>query len=321
MSLSTERDGGSAAGRKGRAGPRPGSRARRNRLFGRQPLGLLFSAPYILFILAVLAYPLGYAVYISFHSYFFTAPGLNVDRPYVGFENYVTVLMDPAVLQSFANIGVFLVINVPLTVVLSLMLANALNRVSSLKTFFRVSYYVPYVTASVAVIGVWLFLFQQGGLINSLLGPLAPDPSWLTNSWLAMPTVALYVTWKQLGFFILLYLAALQNIPEELYESASIDGANKFHQFWNVTVPGVRPASVLVTLLATITGANLFTEPYLLTGGGGPDGASTSPVFLMYQKGILQGHPDVAAALGVILVIAVLLIALVQKRLVGGRES
>jgi multiple sugar transport system permease protein len=321
MSLSTEKDTRATAGGKRGAGGRPGSRARRSRIFGKQPLGLLFSAPYVVYILAVLAFPLGYAVYISFHSYFFTAPGVTVDRPFVGLDNYVTVLTDPAVIQSFGNIGIFLIINVPLTVVLSLVLANALNRVSRLKTFFRVSYYVPYVTASVAVIGVWMFLFQQDGLVNSLLGPLAPSPSWLTNSWLAMPTVALYVTWKQLGFFILLYLAALQNIPEELYESSSIDGANKWSQFWNVTVPGVRPASVLVTLLATITGANLFTEPYLLTGGGGPDGASTSPVFLMYQKGILQGRPDVAAALGVVLVIGVLLIALVQKRLVGGKES
>lgn len=239
----------------------------------------------------------------------------------MGFDNYVTVLSDPAVQRSFLNIGVFLIINVPLTVGLSLLLANALNRVTRLKTFFRLSYYVPYVTASVAVVGVWLFLFQEKGLLNTILGPTAPTPSWLVNSWLAMPTVALYVTWKQLGFFILLYLAALQNIPDELYESAAVDGGNKWVQFWNITVPGVRPASVLVTLLATITGANLFTEPYLLTGGGGPDGASASPVFIMYQRGLLQGNPDVAAALGVVLVIGVLLIALIQKRLVGGKED
>ncbi|MDQ6754002.1 MAG: sugar ABC transporter permease [Actinomycetota bacterium] len=294
---------------------------KKRNFLGRQPLGLLFSAPYVLYVLGVMAFPLGYAVWISFHQFFFTAPGVQVDRPFVGFDNYVTVLSDPAVQRSFLNIGVFLIINVPLTVGLSLILANALNRVQKMRTFFRVSYYVPYVTASVAVVGVWLFLFQQGGLVNSLLGPMAPSPSWLVNSWLAMPTVALYVTWKQLGFFILLYLAALQNIPDELYESASVDGANKRVQFWNITVPGVRSASVLVTLLATITGANLFTEPYLLTGGGGPDGASASPVFLMYQKGILQGNPDVAAALGVVLVIGVLLIALIQKRFVGGRED
>lgn len=300
--------------------PGPASRRRKN-LLGRQPLGIVFSAPYVIFILAVLAFPLGYAVYISFHDFFFTAPGVAVERPFVGFDNYAKVLSDPAVGRSFVNIGVFLIINVPLTVGLSLVLANALNRVTRLRTFFRVSYYVPYVTASVAVVGVWLFLFAQNGLVNSILGPFAPSPSWLVNSALAMPTVALYVTWKQLGFFILLYLAALQNIPEELYESASVDGAGKIRQFWSITVPSVRPASFLVTLLATITGANLFTEPYLLTGGGGPDGASTSPVFLMYQQGILQGNPDTAAALGVILVLGVLLLAYLQRRFIGGKDD
>ncbi len=200
----------------------------------------------------------------------------------------------------------------PLTVILSLTLATALNRGIRGQTFFRVAYYVPYVTASVAVVGVWLFLFSSGGLVNNILGPLAPDPSWLVNSTWAMPLIALFVTWKQLGFFILLYLAALQNVPKELYESASTDGANGFQTFMSVTVPGVRPATGLVTLLAIITGANLFTEPYLLTGGGGPDGASTSPVLLIYQKGIQQGNPDVASALGVILVIVVLIIGLVN---------
>lgn len=308
-----------------RAGIRPGLRRRgsrpRARLLGQHPLGIVFSLPYVVYVLGVLAVPFGFAIYISVHQYFFTAPGVEVDRPFVGLDNYATVLSDPAVGQSFLNILVFLVINVPLTVGLSLVLATALNKVRWLRTFFRVSYYVPYVTASVAVVGVWLFLFQQHGLVNSVLGPLAPQPSWLVNSWLAMPVVALYVTWKQLGFFILLYLAALQNIPNELYESAAVDGGSRWVQFWNVTVPGVRSASVLVVVLATITGANLFTEPYLLTAGGGPDGASSSPVFLMYQKGILQGNPDVASALGVILVAGILVVTLIQKGLVGGKEE
>ena len=135
-----------------------------------------------------------------------------------------------------------------------------------------------------------------------------------------MPTIAFFITWKQLGFYILLYLAALQNVGEELYESAAVDGASRWQAFWNVTVPGVRPATVLVLLLATITGANLFTEPYLLTGGGGPNGASSSPVLIMYQQGIQQGKPGYAAAIGVVLVIGTLIIAVPQNRLRGGRD-
>lgn len=301
--------------------PRSGSSKRRRlAILGRQPLGIVFAAPYAVFLAVVFAYPLGLAVWISFHDYFFTAPGTQVDRPFVGLDNYRTVLSDPAVRESFLNVLEFLVINVPLTVVLSLVLATLLNQAIRGRTFLRAAYFVPYVSASVALVAVWLFLFSNNGMVNNLLGPLAPDPSWLVNSKLAMPVVALFVTWKQMGFFILLYLAALQGVPKELYESASVDGASRFRSFMNVTVPGVRSATTLVVILATITGANLFTEPYLLTNGGGPDGASSSPVFLMYQRGIEQGNPDVAAAIGVLLVIGVLGITLFSRRLLERKD-
>jgi multiple sugar transport system permease protein len=278
----------------------------------------LFSAPYLAFVGVIFAFPLGFAVYMSAHDYFFTAPGVNVDRPFVGARNYVQALTDPAVRRSFYNVLVFLLINVTLTVVLALVLATLLNQVVHARAFLRVSFYLPYLTASVALVGVWLFLFSGTGLVNQLLGPLAPNPSWLVNEQLAMPSIALYVTWKGLGFYILLYLAALQNVGRELYEAAATDGASRWQAFWNVTVPGVRSATVLVLLLATITGANLFTEPYLLTGGGGPNGASTSPVLIMYQQGIQQGKPGYAAAIGVLLVILTLGIAFLQNWL--GRE-
>src|SRR6478672_10185845 len=199
-----------------------------SKVFGRQPLGAVFAAPYALFLALVFAYPLGLAVWISFHDYFFAAPGAQVDRPFVGLENYRTVLSDPDVQRAFVNVAIFLVINVPLTVVLSLVLAAGLNAAVRARTFLRVSYYVPYVTASVALVAVWLFLFSSGGLVNQILGPLAPSPSWLVNAKAAMPVIALFVTWKQLGLFILLYLAALQAIPKDLYEAAAVDRATGF---------------------------------------------------------------------------------------------
>ena len=308
---------GAGTGASSSAGsPHRASRSRVTAFLGRHPVGMVLVAPYAVYIAVVFAYPFGFAVWMSFHDYFFAAPGAVVDRPFVGLANYKAVLTDAGVRQAFGNILVFLVINVPLTVALALLLAVALNRVVHARTFLRVSFYVPYVTASVAVVGVWLFLFSSNGLINTVLGPLAPNPSWLVNESLAMPVIAVFVTWKQLGFFILLYLAALQNVPKELYESAAVDGANGWHQFWSVTVPAVRPATALVVILATITGGNLFTEPYLLTGGGGPNGASASPVLVMYQRGIQQGNPDVAAAIGVILVILVLVVSAINRKLI-----
>jgi multiple sugar transport system permease protein len=298
---------------------RPSKRQRLTRAaFGQNPIGMFFGAPYAVFIALLFAYPLFLAVWISFHSYFFTAPGVAVPRPFVGLANYTAVLTDPAVRQAFVNIGIFLVINVPLTVMLSLILATALNAVIPFRAFFRTSFFVPYVTASVATVGVWLFMFSSGGIASNILGPLAPKPSWLINQHWAMPSIAIYVTWKGLGIFILLYLAALQGVPKELYEAAKVDGASWWHRFRSVTVPGVRQVTTLVALLAIITGANLFTEPYLLTAGGGPNGKSTSPVLLIYQSGIEQNHPDFASALGVLLVILVVLISgglwLVQRR-------
>jgi multiple sugar transport system permease protein len=284
----------------------------------KQLTGFLFVSPWVVFFVGIFAYPLGFAVWMSFYDYFFAAPGADVDRPFVGFDNYTDALGDEDVRQSFRNIIVFLVINVPLTVVLAVTLAVALNAAIPFRSFFRTAYYLPYVTASVATIGVWLWLFSGNGLVNTLLGPLAPDPTWLINERLAMPSIAIYVTWKQLGMYVLLYLAALQNVPKELYEAASVDGGGRWASFRTVTWPGVRPATTLVLLLAIITGSNLFTEPYLLTGGGGPNGASASPVLIMYQTGIQQGDAGAGAAIGVMLVIFVAVLTLLVRRISEG---
>ena len=291
----------------------------RKRIFGEHPIGYAFAAPYFLFWLALFAFPLVFAVYISFHDYFFAAPGAVVERPFVGFENFATVLADPVAQRAALNVVIFVVINVPLTVILGLVLAAALNQALPLRAFFRASYFVPYVAASVALISVWMYMFSINGIVNQVLGPLAPDPSWLVNRFWAMPIIALFATWKQLGFYVLLYLAAMQNIPHELYEAADIDGAGTIHKFRSVTVPGVQQTTTLVVIVAFIVGANFFTEPYLLTGGGGPNGASMSPVLLMYQKGIEQGNAGIGAAIGVMLAALVMTVSAILYR-VQGRE-
>lgn len=292
----------------------PRRKRRVNRWLGENPIGLLLSSPYVAFVVVVFLVPFCFGIWMSFHEFFFTAPGVAVPHPFVGFDNFATVLADSQVRQAFLNLLIFLVINVPLTVVLGLLLSSGLNAVVHWKGFFRVAYYIPYVTASVATIAVWIFLFNGNGVVNALLGSLSPDPTWLANPTIIMPLIAVYVTWKNLGFYILLYLAALQNVPEEQYEAAQLDGAGRWQRFRSVTLPGVAPVTSLVILLSIITTGQIFTEPYLLTGGG-PNGASLTPALLMYQKGIQQGQPDIAAAIGMILVVAVMLVSLVSRRL------
>ena len=154
------------------------------KVFGHDPIGTAFVAPYAIFLVALFGYPLLLAVYISFFDYFFAAPGAVVNRPFVGLQNYTEILTDPAFQRSVLNVVEFILINVPLTVLLSLVLASALNAKLPFRTFFRTSYYIPYVTASVAVIGVWLWLFSGDGLVNAVARP-AWRPSragWSTSS-------------------------------------------------------------------------------------------------------------------------------------------
>ncbi|GAA2050266.1 sugar ABC transporter permease [Catenulispora yoronensis] len=299
---------------------------------GRSPrtlIGLWLTAPYALYLIAVYGAPIVEGLRISFLNYVYAAPGASIPEPFVGLRNYRTALADPQLRQAFVNILEYLAVNVPLTVVLGLSLAAALARLTRKKTFLRPTllhsvFFVPYITAGVAVIGVWYYLFSQGGLINRLLGTLAPDPSWLVNSKLAMIVIALEVTWKQLGFYILLYLAGILLIPRSLYEAATIDGAGTLRRFRSITVPGVRDITTLTITFSVIDGASLFTEPYLLTGGG-PYGTSVSPALLIYQKGVEQDDPALGAAIGMLLTVFVLVVAGISRRLqrrlqTGGRS-
>ncbi len=312
--------GASSSTRSNRPGRSDGWRGRTRRLLGDHPLGYAFVTPYVAFWVLLFAWPLYLAVYMSFRDWFFAAPGADVARPFVGFGNYADVLADPVVHRAALNVAIFILINVPLTVILSMVLAAALNQALPLRAFFRAAYYLPYVTASVAMIAVWLFLFNGTGMVNQVLGPLAPEPTWLVNRFWAMPMIAMFATWKQLGFYVLLYLAAMQNISETLYEAAWVDGASALRRFTAVTLPGVRAATTLVVVLATIVGANFFTEPYLLTGGGGPNNASVSPVLLMYRAGIEQGRAGYAAALGVILAVMVMGLSAFSQFVLEDRE-
>ena len=175
------RDHPAAAGR-GWCRWRPARTPLTTRLFGRQPIGMLLAAPYAVFIAVIFAFPIGFAVYMSFTDYYFTAPGVSVPHPFVGLDNYKTVLTDPAVLASFAHVGIFLILNVPLTVALSLGLAVALNRAIQLPDVLPGGL-LRAVRDGQRRGGRRLAVpVQPDGLVNQILGPLAPDPSWLVNS-------------------------------------------------------------------------------------------------------------------------------------------
>jgi multiple sugar transport system permease protein len=172
------------------------------------------------------------------------------------------------------------------------------------------------VSSSVALIAAWLIMLSGDGLVNAALGGLAPDPTWLINRGLVIPVIGAFCVIKWLGFYVVVYLAALQAVPREQYEAAALDGAGPLRRFWYVSVPGVRRTTALVAILTVVNAANLFTEPFLMTGQGGPAGASTSPVLLIYQQGIQQGDVGYAAAMGVLLTILVMAISAGAGRMI-----
>lgn len=277
--------------------------------------GALFSAPFMLYAILIFAVPLGTAVYISFFAYRFTAPGASIEFPFIGLDNYAKIVTDPRTVQSFGNALLAIAITVPVTIGVGLLLALALNSPLRGRGFFRTAYYLPFITAAVALIQVAILVLQPDGLLTSLLGPFAPEDGFLMSPVWAMPIISLFVAWKQLGFFVLLYLGALQSIPTERFEAAEVDGAGAVRRFFHIALPGVAPVTTLVIVLCTITCVNIFTEPYLMTQGGGPDGASTTPGLLIYQQGFQQGNAGYASALGIVIGIFVLVISLLQRRI------
>ncbi|WP_103959397.1 carbohydrate ABC transporter permease [Nonomuraea solani] len=278
----------------------------------------LYTLPYAVFFLTFIAYPLGFAIYMSLHEW-----GLiSGDRPWVGLGNFLTLFQDPLFLTSLVNTFVYLAVNLPLTLVCGIALAVALNASFPGRTFFRTVYFLPYVTSTVVVALLWKWMLStDDGMLNGFLKVLGFDGlPWLTSTWLAMPTIAVVVTWKSLGFYVLLFLGGLQTIPRSLEEAAVTDGATWWQRFRHVTLPGLRPAIALVIALSTITGFQVFAEPYLMTGGG-PLNSTMTPVLYLYQKGFQSLDFGYAAAIGIVVALVVVAVVLLQRRFLEERTT
>jgi ABC-type sugar transport system permease subunit len=207
---------------------------------------------------------------------------------------------------------VFVVVMIPLALVLAL----ALNRSIPGRSFFRASFFMPYITPGVVVAIVFLWIWQtQNGILNTLLGFVGIPPiPWLTDAKLAMPAIALTAVWKQAGYFTVIFLAGLQGIPRQIYEAAAVDGATAWTQFRRITLPLLAPAMLLVVVFATLIGFGLFTEPYLLTQGG-PDNATMTVTMYIYQWAFAFSTMGYASTLGVVFALIIFAVVLIERRI------
>jgi multiple sugar transport system permease protein len=241
---------------------------------------------------------------------------------FVGFENYWRLLHEPLFWKTLGNTFYFVILGVPLSIGTSLAAALLVNsKVARFKNVYRTIYFAPVVTTLVAVAVVWRYIFHtRYGFLNYVLGWFGIGPiDWMGDPQWAMPAIVIMAVWKNFGYNMIILLAALQSIPEDLYEAARIDGATFWQQFWNVTLPSLRPVLMLVSIL-TMTGYfQLFAEPYVMTEGG-PLESTKSILFFMFDEGFKWWSLGRASAVAFLLFVIIFLVTLVQLR-IGKREG
>lgn len=235
----------------------------------------------------------------------------------VGMRNYTRLIDSPIFWIALKNTFYFVLVGGPLTMAVSLGAALLVNaRLVRFRGFFRTLYFAPFVTTLVAVAIVWRYLYhRQYGLINHALGAVGiPPVDWLGDPGWAMPAIILLAVWKNFGYNMLIFIAGLQAIPQELYEAAYLDGAGPWRRFRHVTLPMLGPTLLFVGLITMIGFFQLFAEPYVMTQGG-PLQSTTSMVLLMYEEGFRWWRMGYAAAVAFVLFLVILAFMLVQRRL------
>ncbi len=279
--------------------------------------GWAFVTPALLLIGVFFAIPVCGAFLLSFTDFDLYSIGDLGSTRFVGFKNYHDLLSTPLFWTALRNTTYFVVVGGPLSAAASLAAAVLVNaKMLRLKPLFRSAFFAPWVTTLVAVAIVWRYIYHpQYGLVNAGLSHLGIGPiDWLGNPHWAMPAIILLSIWKNFGYNMLVFLAGLQAIPEELYEAASLDGAGAWHRFRHITLPMLGPTFVFVGVVTMIASFQIFSEPYVMTQGG-PLKATETLVLFMYEEGFRWWRLGFSAAIAVVLFILTLIGTLLQLRL------
>jgi ABC-type sugar transport system permease subunit len=280
--------------------------------------GYLFVAPSVVILAVFVFWPIVQSFVLSLQSWRFNADA----QQWVGLANYQRLLADERAWGAFRNTLVYTLVTVPVGMLLSLLLALALNRALPGRTLLRACFFLP-VIASFAVIAiVWKFLLDPDIGVFAYWGQQLglPPVNWLRSAQTALPAVMIVSIWKSVGFNMVLFLAGLQGISASLYEAATVDGANRWQQFWRITLPLLRPTTLFVLVISIISAFQVFDQVYVLTPKGGPLFSTETVVTYIYYQGIELIDISYAASIGVVLFVIVLALTLVQLRLLRFRE-
>ncbi|PJF34716.1 MAG: sugar ABC transporter permease [Candidatus Thermofonsia Clade 1 bacterium] len=297
-------------------------RSKRRREIGRLLTAYGFLLPSFIFFTIFLIIPLIAVVYLSFTNYnIVTAP------EWVGLENYARLFQDPLFWRGLRNSFLYLIVT-PILIVLSIWLAIVVNRKLRGIFIFRTVYYIPAVTSVVAVGMVFELVFAEpNGLINGVLlalGLIETPINFLTHPDSTLISIMLVTIWRGIGFYMVIFLAALQAVPEELYEAAAIDGANRFQQHLYITVPGIRPAIIFVAVISSISALKVFEEIFVMTdGSAGVLDSALTLMFYLYRQGFVNLNAGYAAAIAVIFTLLTLGFSIANLRFLerGSRDD
>ena len=265
--------------------------------------------------------PVAGSLVLSLTDFDIYSVGNAADTRFVGARNYAAMLQNPVFWRALGNTLYFSLVGGPLTILVALGAALFLNsKLARFKPLFRTIYFAPVVTSIVAVAVVWRYVYHaRVGILNRMLDAVGiPAIDWLGDPKWAMPALILLAIWRGFGYAMVIFLAGLQNVPEELYEAARIDGAGPLRQFWYVTLPELIPTFIFVGVVTAIGFVQVFAEPYVMTPDGGPLNATLTIVMLMYREGFRWWNMGYAAAVAFILfalVLAGTLLNLAARRL------
>jgi multiple sugar transport system permease protein len=275
-----------------------------------------FVAPALLVIAVFFFFPILAALLISLTDFDIYALADLANLRFVGLGNYLKLLETPQFWQALGNTLYFVVAGVPLSIGASLGAALLLHsRLARFKPFFRTALFAPVVTTLVAVAVIWRYMFNtRYGLLNYALGGIGIDPiDWLGDPHWAMPAIILFAVWKNFGYNMIIFLAGLQSIPEELYEAARIDGASIWRQLRSITLPMLSPVVLLVGILTIAGYFQLFAEPYVMTQGG-PLQSTVSVLYFMYEEGFKWWNLGSASAVAFVLFLLIFAVPALQLR-------
>ncbi|WP_373278478.1 carbohydrate ABC transporter permease [Fischerella thermalis] len=275
--------------------------------------------PAILVLITFVILPIVWAVFLSLHKVQLLG---GIKYEFIGFRNFTRLVEDERVWIALKNTVEYVAIVVPIQTILALVLAVTLNSGIRGKNWWRILFFLPTVTSSAVLTLIFMWIYNTDGLLNDFFAFVGlPTYNWLGDPAVALKGIMIMNIWSTAPFYMVIYLAALQDIPQSLYEAAELDGANDWQKFIYVTIPMLKPVTFFVVAMGIIGTFQLFDQSYIFSNGnGGPNNATLTVVLLIYQAVFRNLQMGYGAAIAFLLAMVIIIITLVQRRIFGGSE-